>query len=380
MRYNNFKSVGSSGFKGNSNLKVVFIVMALSQPRCIKRIVSIAKAGFECVVYGYDRGLYNNAYPNNIDVNVLVQLTSGSGNFAKVRLLKKDVTQIILENGHDNVIYYSFGLLPAIWLDVNRVKYIYEISDIMYAYPSYKVIEPFLKILDKRLIKDSYMTVMTSEGFRQYFKLNYPNIIVQPNKVNATLCDAERSPLAEDCDRHLVFAYVGAIRYDTIFRFAEIIGKFFPQHEYHFYGKSGKQSMEKVARLTSTYSNIKQFGAFRNPEDLPGIYKNIDIITACYQVSSLNERIAEPNKLYESLFFCKPIVVSEGIFLSEQVRKFKCGYCIDASTEESILEFVNSLNGKELSEISRREYNIDKALIIDDENGIVERLNNVPIG
>ena len=48
---------------------IVFLAMALSQPRCIKRVTSLREYGFNCVVYGYDRGKYDiNAYPKDVKV------------------------------------------------------------------------------------------------------------------------------------------------------------------------------------------------------------------------------------------------------------------------------------------------------------------------
>ena len=127
------------------NGKIVFIVSALSQPRCIKRITAIAKAGFDCSVYGYDRGMYRcNAYPDNIKVHTLGSLPSGSGYWAKLLMYKKDIDRIVRENGRDNVLYYGFGMLASIGLYLKKVKYAQEISDIAYAYPSFKRIEPLL--------------------------------------------------------------------------------------------------------------------------------------------------------------------------------------------------------------------------------------------
>lgn len=358
------------------NGRIIFIVDMLSQPRCIKRVTAIAKAGFDCSVYGYDRGAYSvNTYPDNIQVHTLGTLPSGSGNFYKLYKNIKDINRIVKENGRNNVLYYSFGILASFGLYLKHVKFVQEIADIMYAYPRFKRVEPFLKKLDKILIKRSLITVMTSEGFKQYYGLKEPNIVVQPNKVNASLIDVERKPLTPSCADHLVFAYVGAIRYDTIFKFAETIGKFYHQHEYHFYGESYKENMLEVDRLVSTYPNVKKYGVFKNPDDLPSIYNKIDVVTACYQASSLNERIAEPNKLYEAIFFCKPIVVSEGIFLAEQVKKYGCGFCMDASSERSIREFVDSLNGKDLSAISHREYLMDTTVSIDNEKELINRIN-----
>ena len=84
----------------------------------------------------------------------------------------------------------------------------------------------------------------------------------------------------------------------------------------------------------------------------------------------MNERIAEPNKLYESIFFNKPIVVSDGIYLSDRVKEMGCGYCIDASRKESISSFLDSLNVDAVRNLSRRISLIDEKLIVSNQNDL----------
>ena len=57
---------------------IVFFVMSLSQPRCIKRVTALMNAGYHCIVYGYRRGLYDvNDFPEGIEVNVLGEIKNG---------------------------------------------------------------------------------------------------------------------------------------------------------------------------------------------------------------------------------------------------------------------------------------------------------------
>lgn len=355
--------------------KIVFLVSSLSQPRCIKRILSFINAGYECEVYGYDRNKYNcNALPSDVKVTVLGELNDGADYFKKLKTFRKDIKQIVKKHKNEFPIYYSFGIISTVFFFLKRQKYIYEISDILYGYPRFSKVLGLLKAIDKRIIRKSVVTVMTSDGFREFLDLDLNNIVIQPNKLNSSLVNTKRVPMHLQDNEGLVFAFVGAIRYDTIMRFAEVIGAHFPQHEFHFYGQASEKTKEKCLSLSEAYSNIKYFGAFKNPEDLEEIYKKINIVVACYTPSSLNERLAEPNKLYESLFFCKPIVVSEGIFLSKQVEKYNCGYCVDATTEQSIISFVNSLQACEINSISEKEFRIDALELVDNPEEILKKV------
>lgn len=360
----------------HKNLKLVFIVDSISQPRCIKRILSFFQAGYQCEVYGYDRNKYNcNSFPPEINVTILGNLRDGTDYWKKLMHYYKQICNIIQQYQTENVLYYSFGFISTLILYFKGIRYIYEISDILYGYPKFSMFLWLLKFLDKKMIKKSVLTIMTSEGFKKFYGLNVEKIILQPNKLNKVFNNFKRQAIHLTDTNGLIFAFVGAVRYKTIFRFAEVIGKFFPQHEFHFYGQAGNRSLELCQKLSSEYPNIKYFGAYKNPDDLEYIYRKIHIVVATYDVTSLNERLAEPNKLYESLFFCRPIIVSDRIFLSEQVKKFNCGYCLDAVKEESIIEFLKKINIDEINNISQREIQIDSSVLIDNPTEILEKLD-----
>lgn len=353
---------------------VVFITSSLSQPRIIKRILSIHRTGCRVKVYGYDRGKYNcNKLPDTIAVSIIGQQKDGADYISKFFQIKKDIQEIVSCEGM-NAIYYVFGMIPTLFISRCNVKYIYEISDILYGYNKFKLIQPLAKLIDKKLIRRSQFTVVTSQGFVDYLFGNQdvPSIVVQPNKLSRALIDNPRIP-KDFNDRCITFAFVGAIRYTkTILRFAKIVGEYFPQHQFHFYGESSASYEFKSA--TEKYNNVKYFGAYKNPEDLNSIYSNVDIVVACYESDNLNERIAEPNKLYEAMFFCKPIVVSKDTFLAKQVEAKQCGWVIDAYNDSDIIEFINNIPQFNIRAIIQREMMIHASILIDDTQEIIKRL------
>lgn len=355
--------------------RIVFIVGALSQPRCIKRIKAFYSKGYQCSVYGYNRGLYDmNQYPAEINVQVLCQIKNGKDYLGKFIQFCSDIKKIVELNNGVNVYFYAFGYVQALALKLFKVNYLYEISDIFYAYPKFKYFFHILKFVDKHIIKNSHKTIMTSKGFYNFFSLKYENIIVLPNKVDSNierLCDRNVLTLQNSQYR---FAFVGAIRYNSVLRFAETVGKFFPQHIFSFYGGCSGEMKRKVALLQSRYNNIKVYGPYRNPQDLPSIYSKIDVVVACYDVKSLNEKIAEPNKLYEALFFCKPIIVSSGTYLSERVHNLGCGFSLDANSEGSIKAFLKSLSPEQLNIISIREFRLASKEYVDNTENVVANL------
>jgi glycosyltransferase involved in cell wall biosynthesis len=350
---------------------VVFLLESISQPRCIKRINSFIANGYDVEIYGIDRGKYNvNAVVEGKKIQIIGKQVDGKKHLLKFFNNQTELKRIIKKYDSDKTIFYSFGLALTLSLKLNGCKYyIYEIADILYGYKKFNSLRWLLKYIDKRLINKSILTILTSAGFGNFlFQKKWPeNIIVQPNKLNPVFEKLKRPVVKKMTNEKLVFSYVGAFRYpNTIFRFAKIVGDKYTQHQFHFYGDS--ILTPEVIKLSNAYKNIKYFGPFKNPDDLSSIYENIDIVVASYDIQSLNERIAEPNKLYESLYFQKPIVVSKNTFLAERVNDFGCGFAIDASKDEAIISFIESLNTEKLKEINSNISKISFDEIIDDNS------------
>ena len=100
----------------------------------------------------------------------------------------------------------------------------------------------------------------------------------------------------------------------------------------------------RVESLVEKYDNLYYHGRFSNPIDLPSIYDKIDLSLATYAAYDDNVKYAEPNKLYEAIYFRCPIIVSEGVFLGDKVKDLNVGYAINAMDEKAIYEFLATLD------------------------------------
>jgi glycosyltransferase involved in cell wall biosynthesis len=350
--------------------RIIFVLGSISQPRCIKRIKSFLSHGFDIEIFGFDRGKYNqNAVIDGKKINIVGNKEDGKKYFKKFVQTNQIISRIVKEHNKSNTIFYSFGFVETLLLKIHGVRnYIYEISDILYGYKRFKYLRWFLKAIDKCLIKKSLLTVLTSEGFSNYlFKgKTFNNIIIQHNRVDSSFKTIPRIPKeTSTVNDKLVFSFVGAFRSpETILRFARIIGENYPNYQFSFYGDS--KLTEEVIQISEKFENVNYYGAFKSPDDLSAIYEKTDVIISCYDTKDLNERILEPNKLYEALFFMKPIIVSSNTFLSERVKKFGCGYSIDATNDNNIISFLNSINQKDLKTKSLNIQKVDLDEIIDD--------------
>lgn len=363
-------------------MTIVFIAFQLSQPRCIKRIKAIYDAGFDVKVYGFDSGVYNESLKHlPFPVVRIIKRDKTAGRSKKIYSLSAQIRQIVLENKKDSL-FYLFGYEIACFARLNGCKrYVYEEADVTASRENRRWLKKILISIDKQIIRKSQLTVFTSQGFVDYLfgEKRVDDIVLQPNKLAGDFFDEKRRleviPRASNPE-HLLFGFVGLIRYpNTIMRFAKVIGKYYPQHEFHFYGTLDRADFWD--KELDSYPNVYNHGPFKNPIDQPQIYSEFDISIVCYDTTSDNVKIAEPNKLYESIFFGTPIVVSANCFLAKRVKELGVGYSIDASKDESICGFIDGLKTEELIQIRERMREIPLSDIIDNTDELIDRLKQI---
>lgn len=355
---------------------IVFIVGQLSQPRCIKRIESVQKAGIPFKVYGYNNGLYeeNLKKANFLPTGYLIN----KGNVFMRRLSPYlQIRKIYKENKHS--IFYVFGYnLADILYTVGCRNYIYEEADVNSAKIKNRILRKRAIERDKYLALKSLFTVYTSRGFVDYLfpTTKKPQYILLQNKLNNYFLSHDRNSIKpKQVDiRHIKFAFIGLIRYpNTIGRFARIIAEEYPQHEFHFYGDKSMNC--ELPTVVYQAQNIFFHGAFKNPTDLEDIYRNVDINIACYDALSdhtaINVKIAEPNKLFESIYFFTPIIVSKDTFIGERVLELGVGDVVLSHDDEAIRQFIDDITSSKVEAMMETERNIPKDQLIDDSNELI---------
>ena len=355
-------------------MKVVFIVPQLSQPRCIKRVQVFCEYGYEVEVYGYDNGLYSR----NIETYPCpVHSVAVEGRKSKLRSINRNIRLVKEASKHmkKEDLVYIFGIELAGYYKLcgRNNAYLYEQADLNYTKLSNNFLVSVFKKIDKYLISSSYRTVLTSMGFLEYLygAKPYPsNIVLLENRLNNELRDFYVQKHTIDVNS-IRFAFIGAVRYPrTILTFAKVIAEHYPNHQFHFYGEGHSSPLAK--ELCEKYpANLFYHGGFTNPDDLPQIYSEVDLNVVCYDPVSMNVRIAEPNKLYESVFFKVPLIVSSGTFLERRVKEMGVGYSIDCTDEHSIQVFINSLTNDEIAKCQMTMEKIPCAMLFDNTRDLV---------
>ena len=360
-------------------MKLIFLQNSATQPRCHKRYRTFVKAGCsDAVVYSFNRNWYNVNLPQDIKINSLGELEPGSY-FRRLILYIRKLKQVF--NEHKDGVFYCYGQDMAFVAMLFGKKYVYEESDIMYLEYKNTFVRSLMKRLDLFIQKKALASVFTSQGFVDYLYKNVPdNVFVLPNKLDAYFEDKKRPEKRKADVKALSFAFIGLLRYERMMSaFIKVMAQDSPNHQFHIWGDGSDAHNETIKKLVDTYPQVIYHGPFRNPVDLESIYDKVDINFVCYDTTGGNERIAEPNKLYESTFFNTPMLVSPNTYLSKVVEKWGNGFVLDCNSAEIIRDFFKSLTEDSLTERTNSCKIIStKQLIssVEDVKGIIKIIEN----
>ena len=328
------------------NKKISIVIPTPKQPRFHKRIAEYSNRNHISLFY-FNRMNYNslNTVPNVNKSFNLGFVKSGGSYFKRIPQL---FNLFKLLRAYESDIVYAFGLdlllvsvlskrkSTNIWFelgDVREVKNKY--LDILFTY--------FYTIV---VFKNVDLISVTSVGFKDYLQKKYH---VHPKKIivkeNLLLKNdfIENDVLDKQLIKPFVVGILGYLRYRTIISFLEeYLKRNNNNFIIHIYGQG--ELLEDIKKLILN-TNIKYFGEFKYPEGLIDIYKDIHFSYVLYDNQDLNVRLALPNKLYESIFFKTPILVSKNTFLCHKVKnEINIGKCFDPDNQNELIDYLNNVS------------------------------------
>lgn len=357
-------------------MKIVFIIGSVSDSHIIKRVISFKNKGFDVEVYGFHRGV--NTVNDFCGISLHLMGEMKDKNYLKrIKQEWREVRKAIDAYPKDTL-FYVWGFDLSLICRLKGCRCIYEISDMVHSTFRTPIRQAF-RMIDRWMIKKSLFTLITSEGFIEY--LGYTlgeneKFVLMPNKLSEVFLNQNR-PQIDKTSNKLRFGFVGYYRYpNTVLRLARVIGEKYPDMEFHFWGIGPEKTLNEVKGMAEAYPNVFEHGPFKNPDDLQRVYSTFDIVACNYDAKGANERIAEPNKLYEAIFFNKPILVSDNTFLGKKVSRMGVGYVAETSSDENIKQFLNGLKVGDVISKSLVESSIPSCELVEDYTEVWKKLNS----
>lgn len=360
------------------NKTIVFILTTLDA-HAIHRVNDFVAHGFEVQVNTFVRVNAKQSIDTNWPVNVIGEFPNAMPYHQRIKLIIRGIRQVAHQyKGRKDVVFYYLGLDIAMFAtELVRYPYIFEECDLNHTYIGNKMVRKVMEWIDCRIIRKSLQTIFTSEGFFQYHQLSKTdNITLIPNKLPASIKSIHMVEKRPTDVGHLSFGFAGDVRYENIVSFAKILVSSFPMHEFHFFGTIQERVKPFVAELEQ-FPNCHFHGRFRSPNDLPKIYSQLDFTLATYDTRFENVRYAEPNKIYEAVYFRTPIVVSKGTFLEEKCKKLGIGCAVNALNEKDVVEFVKGLTRAKVDEMYASVAEVPQEYAIDYNDDFFDKLKSL---
>ena len=200
------------------------------------------------------------------------------------------------------------------------------------------------------------------------------NAVVIANKLNQGILKLET--IEKTVSDKIRVGFVGKPRFKSVVAFAKVLCERYKNFEFHIYGGPILEEKDGFEAL-SRYGNYFYHGPFKNPDDLPEIYSKLDLVLSTYDIEFENVRYAEPNKLYEAIFFRTPIIVSEKTFLGDKVRKLGIGYCVNPLEEKEVEHLLSSITEDSISRLKSNCEKIDRDECVDCFDSFVEEVKSL---
>lgn len=343
--------------------KIIFIAPATSQPRYHKRVTQLLKF-CDVEVFAFTRGLYEeNTFPPNIALNLLGHISFHKYFRRTLRLILAifKIRKHVKDKKSHLFYVLSFDCMIIARLCGLKCGF-YEIGDLRQTERFGKA----LSFLEKLLFRNVLALVLTSSFFYEdfYKKKGFipkENIFIIDNKVNSAL--ARKRPGEKKISHgKIVIGLIGLLRYKLpIELLLEFVRK---RPEFYVIECFGDGPFRG---LVESYSceNIRYHGSFKNPEDVPNIYSQIDLNYVVYDNSNINVQLAIPNKFFESAYFGVPILCCQGTSVGKMAVEWQIGKMLRIGSSENFEEDLKSIDIGWIKKCSKNCLKIASSKLLD---------------
>lgn len=361
-------------------MKIILLNSNIKEPIAKNRINEFISRGFDIEVYYFDRAEWSNSEDvSDPRFHNLGSLKSGASSYlGRLKSQYSAIKKLVNSYEGQNVVFYLMGFDLGLFykLTGSKIPYIYEESDLRHTYFKPKIVEKIFEKIDKNIISNALVSTFTSEGFIKYHYGSYEavpsNATFIPNKLGTGVRNFPFKARKKPSTNKLKIGFVGSPRFKSIYNFARVFCENFQNHEFHFFGAPLRDGIADL----KCYNNCHFHGAFKSPDDLPEIYNQIDLVLSTYDTHFENVRYAEPNKIYESIYFEVPIIVSSNTFLADKVQKLGIGYDVDPFNENEIVNFIKELTPESIVSKSLAASRIPKDSLICVNDEMFEKIKN----
>lgn len=208
-------------------------------------------------------------------------------------------------------------------------KYIFDYRDVTYE----KFI--FYKMLISKIVKNSYITFISSNDFRMYLPTIKNKIYLSHNTDKFVLDKYYFNSMKKDNEIKypIRIAFWGLIRHTDYNK--KIIKKIGMDERYqlHYYGRATGEDLKLLLESEKKYNNIFFHGEYM-PHEREVFAKNTDIIHNLYSNQDPTTPHAMGNKFYDGLIFKIPQLCTSGSYMGRVCTEYGVGMECNPDNEQ----------------------------------------------
>jgi succinoglycan biosynthesis protein ExoL len=326
----------------------VFVCSNRPTPRSVEKLNAVVESGRSVVLIYLDRiqakgesDLY--PLPPPVDCQVL-RFPVSHGGVGWRRTLEmwrfaRWFRSLLAEGmvGSGGTLYVdSLDLLAAaVWVSSGCQRdLIWEVRDLHRLQLSRGATAAAVRLIEHRLLASVRRLVLTSQEYaRVYFdEIFSGSIAVVENWPSGIAAQSEATDF-RDSNVKIRFqvGYVGVVRYlECVSPLLRALGSLQGAHREVGLLIAGGGDLRAVLGMSGDLQPwLKLTGPFEYGREIGSIYRQLDLNFAVYDPAVSNVQLALPNKLYESMIFRVPIMVSKGTFLATRVAELGIGVAVD---------------------------------------------------
>lgn len=230
---------------------------------------------------------------------------------------------------------------------------IYESLDVHRLLTRTDFIGAAMRGLERRLLKRTAGLVVSSPGFlrnhfEQYYAGDYCAFLVENRLASGASYGARPSgpePGASSTAKPLRLGWVGNLRCKRSFDLlCQMADQFPDQLEVRLHGVPSRTEISVFEPMIDARPNMTFFGRYRSPEDLAGIYDNLDVVWAGdFMEAGYNSVWLLPNRIYEGGYYCTPSIAPSGTETAAWLTQHDCGMLVDEPLNQTLPQLIANL-------------------------------------
>lgn len=343
--------------------RIFSVLPVLGHPRDSKRIRMLQDAGFVVEAAAFDRGNHAARLP---ECSVEDLGTIAHGRYLQRFLRLPRVFPILRAGVRRNDVVYASGPDMALMAVLSGIglgrPVVLEVGDIRRIQVSSGLVGSLARLIERWLLSRCALLVVTAPGFvDEYYakrlKTRIQTLVIE-NKLEPESASDQRGSRPGGSsgkpNQPIRVGYFGMLRCEWSLQVLETLVLKHPmQFSVLIAGTPLDQS--DLQQRVSNIPNVEYVGPYRSPDDLPGLYRDIDLSWAAYPGPDkgdpdwwLARAICRSNRLYESCRYETPVVSVEGSGDAVEVRKHDIGLVIVDQDVEAVVDVLAHLRHSDL--------------------------------